>query len=106
MMKSKRRTYDKEFKLEVVKRSLGDITVKDLAEELGINSVLISKWRKQYIDSGEQLSFPGRGNESLTEEQKENRRLKKALREKELELEILKKAISIFSKKGGINTNS
>jgi len=106
MMKSKRRTYDKEFKLEVVKRSLGDITVKDLAEELDISPVLISKWRKQYIDSGEQLSFPGRGNESLTEEQKENRRLKKALREKELELEILKKAISIFSKKGGINTNS
>lgn len=102
----KRRKFDKAFKLEVVKRSLGETTVKALSEELGINKSVIFRWRTAYLETGEQLSFPGQGNESLSEEQKEIRNLKKALEEKELELEILKKAINIFSKKDRVSTNS
>lgn len=105
-MKKTRRKFDKAFKLEVVKRSLGEISVKDLSIELDINVVTISRWRKEFIDSGEELSFPGNGIEAKTDEQKEIDRLNAALKEKELELEILKKAISIFSKKDRINTNS
>lgn len=104
-MKKTRRKFDKEFKLEIVKRSLGNISLKELSEDTTISIATISRWRREFIDTGEQLSFPGNGVESLTEDQKENRRLKKALREKELELEILKKAISIFSKKDRISTN-
>lgn len=100
----RRRTFDKAFKLEVVKRSLGDISLAELSEELGIHPGQISNWRKKYLDQGEELSFPGNGNEVLTEDQKENKRLRKALKEKELELEILKKAINIFSKKDSIST--
>jgi len=102
----KRRTFDKAFKLEVVKRSLEEITVKELSKELDIHPAVITRWRKQFLATGEELSFPGKGNESLTEEQKEIKRLKQALGDKELELEILKKAINIFSKKDGISTNS
>jgi len=106
MMKKTRRNYDQTFKLEVVKRSMGETSLKALAEELGINEGLISRWRKKFIDVGEELSFPGKGNEALTDEQKEIKRLEAALKDKELELEILKKAISIFSRKDRISTNS
>lgn len=95
----RRRKYDKAFKMEVVKRSLEDISLQSLSDELGIHKNVISRWRKEYLDTGEELSFPGNGNEVLSEEQKEIKDLKKALKEKELELEILKKAINIFSKK-------
>ena len=105
-MKRTRRTFDKQFKLEVVKRSLGDITLKELSEELGIHLGVISRWRNEFLDAGEDLSFPGNGNEQLSEEQKEIARLNKSLKEKDLELEILKKAIGIFSKKDRISTNS
>ena len=105
MMKKKRRTFTKEFKLEVVKRSLGDITLRELSEELGIHLGVISKWRQEYLDAGVEFSFPGKGKEQLTEEQKEIKRLNQSLREKELELEILKKAIGIFSKKDRTSTN-
>ncbi len=37
----------------------------------------------------------------MTDSQKENVRLKKALRESELECEILKKAVGIFSRRDG-----
>jgi len=99
MMRKTRRKFDKQFKLEVVQRSLDGISVKALSEELGINVGTLSRWRKEFLDSGEVLSFPGNGKEAITDEQKEMRRLKKALTERELELEILKKAISIFSKR-------
>ncbi|MCE2495251.1 MAG: transposase, partial [Flavobacteriales bacterium] len=65
-----RRKFDKQFKLEVVQRSLGGITVKELSEELGIHVGVISRWRKEFLDSGEDLSFPGHGVEAMTEEQK------------------------------------
>ena len=105
MMKKIRRSYDKEFKLEVVRRSLENVTVKELAAELGISTSVIGRWRNEFLDLGEQQSFPGKGKQILTEEQKEIKRLNKALKEKELELEILKKAIGIFSKKDRISTN-
>jgi len=105
MMKKIKRTFDKEFKLEVVKRSLDNVSVKELSKELDIHVGVISRWRKEFLESGEVLSFPGKGKESLSPEEVENRRLTKALREKELELEILKKAISIFSKKDRTSTD-
>lgn len=101
----RRRTYDKAFKLEVVQRSLGDEPVKSLGEELGIHPTVITKWRRQFIDAGE-LSFPGNGKSSLTEEEKRIQALEKELAEARLETEILKKAITIFSKKDRRNTNS
>jgi len=106
MKKKQRRKFEKSFKLEVVKRSIGKITINELSEELDIKAATISRWRREFFDSGEIESFQGNGHESLTAEQKEIRRLSSALREKELELEILKKAINIFSKKDKVSTNS
>ena len=103
-MKS-RRKFDKSFKLEVVRRSLDGITIKQLSEELDISYNVIGRWRRQYLKTG-QDSFPGEGKEQLTAEQQQIRQLKKDLADANLETEILKKAIRIFSKSDGKSMNS
>ena len=106
-MKRERRTFDRSFKLEVVRRSLEQTTVKELSEELQIHKGVISRWRKEFLDSDEvKVLFPGKGVEALTDDEKRIKQLELALKDKDLELEILKKAISIFSKKDRISTNS
>ena len=80
-------------------------TAKEVANELGIRSDLISRWRREY-DQYKEGSFSGHGNENMTDEQKEIVKLKKELREAQLERDILKKAISIFSKGDNKYTDS
>lgn len=102
----KRRVFDKNFKLEVVKRSLEpDVRIKDLAAELDIHPTVLARWRQKYLATGEH-SFPGRGVEQLSDEQREIRRLEKELADAKLEAEILKKAIRIFSKSDGKSIHS
>ena len=75
-------------------------TIKALADELDIHPSVIGKWCKQFLDTEDrQVLFSGNGNESLTPEQKQIKQLKTALKDKDLEVEILKKAISIFPRK-------
>ena len=45
-----------------------------------------------------ELAFPGKGKEALTSQEKEIRELKKRLKDAEMERDILKKAMAIFSK--------
>ncbi len=74
--------------------------VKEAAAELGIDPGRITKWRQQQLEPGERPAV------GLTEEQQEIRRLQKALKEAQLERDILKKAVSIFSKGDGRYTDS
>ena len=97
MIMKNRRHYDKQFKLEVVNRSFGDISIEKLSEELSIHTSTIGRWRRELAKSGVKLSFPGNGNEILSPEEQELRRLRKELAESRLEVQILKKAIHIFS---------
>ena len=91
-----RKHYDKEFKLNAVKLSYRtDKKKKDLERELGIGHGCIAHWRKEFAISGE-LSFPGKGN--IKEENKEVIALRRELAIVRQERDILKKAISIFSK--------
>ena len=101
----KRRKYDREFKQMAVELSKHRDDVKVLAEELEIKSDLLYRWRKESLGSQE-TSFPGQGNPKQTAEEKEIARLKKELRETQLERDILKKAVSIFSKSDGKYSNS
>lgn len=70
---------------------------KEVAEELGIRSELVRRWNREYKTSKEG-SFSGHGNTNLTDDQKEVLRLKRELKEAQLERDILKKAVTIFSK--------
>lgn len=89
--------YDKQFKEQAVKLSNQRGNISQVARELGISSSQLSKWRREQAQYKEK-SFQGRGVERLTDEQQELKELRKQLKDKELDLEILKKAIAFFSR--------
>jgi transposase-like protein len=92
-----RRKFSKEQKLEIVKESLEEsVVIEELASRYKIHANSIYKWRREYLQHQES-AFPGHGIAIQSEEQKEIASLKKQLRELELEKEILKKALGIFS---------
>lgn len=103
--KKSRRSYDKEFKLMVVELSKTKEDYTALAKELGIRAELIYRWRREFFED-QDASFPGKGNIKQTEQEAEILRLKKELREAQIERDILKKAVSIFSKNDGKSFNS
>ena len=96
-MKQGRKIYDAAFKIKAVELSNDRSNLSELALELGIKVSLLYKWRKEYQQFGTG-SFPGNGNLKLTPEQERIHELEKKLKDAELERDILKKAISIFSK--------
>lgn len=98
-MKQTRKVYDQAFKSKAVQLSNERSNISELARELGIQVTLLYKWRKEYEKFGEG-SFPGNGNLKLTPEKKVIYELEKKLKDAELERDILKKAIGIFSKSG------
>lgn len=98
MSAQQRRKYDREFKRNaVLLTEEPDRSVKDVAESLGISADLLYQWRKRYRQQGE-IAFPGNGHMALTPEQKRIRELEKKLKDAEMERDILKKAMAIFSR--------
>lgn len=95
-MKKTRKIYSKEFKQKAVE--LGNVrgNVQEIARELGVGAELIYRWRRE-MGTDPSLAFGGNGKKQLTEEQKELARLRKKLADVEMERDILKKAVSIFS---------
>lgn len=96
-MESGRKIYDKEFKMMIVELIVSGQSVAKVAKEYGLNDNMIRRWRKE-MTSTERPCFTGNGNSAQTPEEKEISRLKKELKELQLERDILKKAVGIFSK--------
>jgi len=105
MMTQERTFYDREFKQKAVELSYARGNVKEIAEELGIRPELLYRWRREF-KKYENNSFPGRGKPKMTDLERDNTRLRKELRDAKMERDILKKAVSIFSKSDGKSTNS
>ena len=98
-MDNKKRQFTQEFKKEAVQYSLNSgKTAEEVARDLGISPHNLKRWRFQYRKDGE-LAFPGHGRENLPPQEAENRRLKKELADTQIERDILKKALAIFTKK-------
>ena len=98
MSGNQRRKYDPEFKRNAVLLAAEQgRSVKDVADSLGIHPDLIYQWRKKLQDQGE-IAFPGHGKQALTQEQKRIKELEKKLKDAEMERDILKKAMAIFSR--------
>jgi len=97
---SKRRTYSKQFKLDVIQQSYQRDNIRELADELGIDPGLIYAWRSKYKQQPQQ-PFPGKGIPSRTPEENQLAELKKELADVRMERDILKKAMGIFTKKNG-----
>ena len=90
-MSKTRQRYDEEFKKNAVKLSYASSkTVKEVADDLGINVSLLYRWRKKYTPEGEKTQF------AMMEE--ENRALKLENAELKIERDMLKKAAAYFAK--------
>jgi transposase len=98
-MKQARKIYDAAFKIKAVELSNERSNITELARELGIRVSMLYKWRKDFEQFGVG-SFPGKGTLKQTPEQKIICELEAKLKEAELERDILKKAVGIFSKSG------
>ena len=77
-----------------VELSYAKDSVQEAARELGIDSSRITKWRKLYSKT-ELSALQGT---ALSDEQKQIRRLQKELKDAQVERDILKKAVGIFSR--------
>lgn len=91
----KRRKYSKEFKEDVLNMlKTGNKSVTELSKELGIAYQIIYRWyKKSKVTTGIE-------GEKLNEQEKELRELRSKLADVTEERDILKKAVSIFSKQG------
>ncbi len=95
----KRRKFDREFKLEAVRRlKQQSEPVVELARSLGVPRNRLYKWRHEVDQKGEAAAFRGSGRKSgQTQELSEIDRLKKRIAELETENDILKKAEAYFA---------
>ena len=80
-----RRKYDEQFKQNAVKMIENGQSARSVANTLGISESLLHKWKTAR-------------NENRSQLEAENARLKAQVRQLEQEPEILKKALSIFSR--------
>jgi transposase len=84
--------YDKNFKISAVKMvTEGGEKASEVARSLGIHANQLYAWKAKYASQGDK-AFVGKGNLI------EMASLRKKLRNTEMELEILKKALGTFSK--------
>jgi transposase len=89
---SERKTYTDEFKREAVRLADERGNVCGVARDLGIDHSVLRKWKRQ-LAAGTDRPFPGKGNPKdadLARLERENVRLRE-------EVEILKKAVGIFT---------
>ena len=95
-MTKTRRTYTREFKLEVVHLlETSGRSAAQIERELGIGSGCLSRWRREFAEEGEN-AFPGHGR--LAPDQEQIRQLEQENEILRQERDILKKALAIFSR--------
>jgi transposase len=86
-----KRKYDEEFKKDAVKLTYGSSKgVSEIAEDLGISSNLLYRWRQKYTAEGDITT-----RAALEQELKATRR---ELAEVKMERDMLKKAAAYFAK--------
>jgi transposase len=104
MERRKYRTYTPEFKEEALRLlASSGRSASELERELGITPGTLLKWRERYkVGDATQRLEPS----DLAAAQVELRRVRRELAVVTQERDILKKAIAIFSKEGGRDTNS
>ncbi len=86
--KRKYRRYDDEFKKNAIIMLENGRSIADVSTSLGVNEQNLYDWKKKYGSSSKQES----------EYEQEVKELRKKLKQTELERDILKKALSIFSR--------
>jgi transposase len=97
-----KKKYTKSFKCKAVELSNQRGEIKSVAKELDTSEKNLIRWRSEYKDGKlkEDYTPLGKSPEAL-----EIQRLKKELKNQQIECEILKKAVSIFCVTNKANTN-
>ncbi|MGB8985347.1 MAG: transposase [Candidatus Sulfotelmatobacter sp.] len=96
MAKTKKQ-YSPEFKLKVVLEVLkGEKTATQLAGELGVHPVVLSEWKKQFIEAGPQIFVKTRRSRD-TAEGKEKAELFEQIGRLKMENEWLKKKLGALT---------
>lgn len=93
MSENKKKHYDEQFKLHLVGLYESGQKLGEIAKMYQLHPTTVSNWVKFYKNSG---SFKGRDN--LTEDQKTIKELEKSLKERQMEIDILKKAMVVMLK--------
>lgn len=92
--------YSKEFKLDALNLLQEGKSVSNISKSLSISVNTLCTWRRRYQLHGDK-AFQGPGIRlPKNEQQEELRLLKKENTDLKIERDILKKALSIFSKSG------
>ena len=84
----KRRQYDDDFRQSAVKMMLNGQSVSYVSQALGVGQAILYKWKAEHSGFNRQGSVDA----SL-----ETQQLKQRVKQLEMERDILKKALSIFS---------
>jgi transposase len=94
---TKRRKYDEDFKAEVLKMVENGQAVSQISKSLGVSENLIYGWRSKRKAKAKETAKGEKSDFSLRLLE-ENEQLKEKVKQLEMERDILKKAVSIFSR--------
>lgn len=89
-----RKKYENEFKVMIIELLDSGQTVKQVSDEYSLNSSMVSRWKREFTKKSGDFSK----KKELTDQEQELKKLKKELKGITMERDILKKAVSIFSK--------
>lgn len=98
-MKQVRMRYSKDFKIKAVELSEQRGNMSQIAQELNVKTETLRLWRKAY-NEGKLTHESASKERPRSQQEQELRRLKKELYDVTMERDILKKAVSIFSRSG------
>lgn len=93
-MEVKNKHYSKEFRLKAVELSNERGALSSVAQELNIKRDTLKRWKNEFASG----KLSSEGIKIKSTEELELIRLRKELNDVKLERDILKKAVSIFSK--------
>ena len=86
--------YENDFKVMIVELLKSGRTIRELCDEYTIDKSTIRRWRNEYKTKSGDFSK----KRVVSVQELELKTLRKELREVQLERDILKKAVTIFSK--------
>ena len=97
-MTKTRKKYSPAFKLKAVLKVLkGDKTAAQLAGELEVHPLVLSEWKKHFMEDGAQIFERGKKRLKKNEAEKEKGELFEQIGRLKMELEWLKKKSELLS---------
>jgi transposase len=93
----KRRKYDEDFKAEVLKMIENGQSISAVSQSLGIGENLLYRWKNKHKSKVKEV-IKGEKSDFSLKLLEENESLKEKVKQLETERDILKKALSIFSR--------